>query len=67
MPGGYVGVDVFFTISGFLIFGIIRQQLDASTFSYRKLYTRRLLRLLPAMLVVTAATVAASLALLLLN
>jgi len=55
-PGGYVGVDVFFVISGFLITGLIRQEIDAGTFSLAHFYERRIRRLLPALIAVVLAT-----------
>jgi peptidoglycan/LPS O-acetylase OafA/YrhL len=64
-PGGFVGVDVFFVISGFLITGILVRDLDAGRFSYRDFYSRRIRRIIPAMLVVTAATCVAGTILLL--
>lgn len=61
IPGGYVGVDVFFVVSGFLITGLILRELDATgTLSLPTFYARRARRLLPAALVVIAATVIAS-------
>jgi len=47
-PGGYVGVDVFFVISGYLITGIIAKDLRAGTFSMLDFWVRRIRRILPA-------------------
>lgn len=58
VPGGYIGVDVFFVISGFLITSIIKKELDQGTFSFRSFWARRVRRILPAMIFVTAATLA---------
>ncbi|TAL61834.1 MAG: acyltransferase [Legionella sp.] len=55
-PSGFVGVDVFFVISGFLITTIIHQSLNQNTFSFMEFYNRRLWRLQPvfiALLIVT--------------
>ncbi|XOV81462.1 MAG: acyltransferase family protein [bacterium] len=58
--GGYVGVDVFFVISGFLITSIIFRDIQAQQFSYRQFYARRVRRLFPALFsVVLASCVAA--------
>jgi peptidoglycan/LPS O-acetylase OafA/YrhL len=59
LPGGFVGVDVFFVISGFLITGIIQRSVDDRTFSLVEFYARRLRRILPALLVVLVACLAA--------
>ena len=48
--GGYIGVDVFFTISGFLIIGSIVGQLEAGEFSALDFWQRRIRRLIPAIL-----------------
>lgn len=50
--GGFVGVDVFFVISGFLIIGHIIDQMRGSRFSLADFYARRVLRLLPLLLTV---------------
>ena len=52
--GGYVGVDVFFVISGFLITGILIRERSNGTFSFRAFYMRRIRRILPALIVVVA-------------
>jgi peptidoglycan/LPS O-acetylase OafA/YrhL len=53
--GGYVGVDIFFVISGYLITGLILNELDARTFSIAGFYERRARRILPALLTVMVA------------
>ena len=63
--GGYVGVDVFFVISGFLITGILLRELGADRFSLARFYERRLRRILPALLTVVAATLVACAAIML--
>jgi peptidoglycan/LPS O-acetylase OafA/YrhL len=55
--GGYVGVDVFFVISGFLITRIIADDLENGTFSMRSFYERRARRILPVLFFVMAACV----------
>ena len=57
-PGGYVGVDVFFVISGFLIINQIKDALEANRFSIVGFYSRRALRILPPFIVVLLATLA---------
>jgi peptidoglycan/LPS O-acetylase OafA/YrhL len=54
---GYVGVDVFFVISGYLITGIIHAEAKAGRFSFRDFYARRARRILPALLVTVLATI----------
>ncbi|MEN9362473.1 MAG: hypothetical protein RL095_4008 [Verrucomicrobiota bacterium] len=60
LPGGYLGVDIFFVISGFLITSILVKGWQSGDFTYRQFYLRRARRILPAMLVVTALTAFAS-------
>ena len=55
MPGGFIGVDVFFVVSGYLISGIILGALAANRFSYANFYARRIRRIFPALAVVLAA------------
>ncbi len=47
-PGGFLGVDMFFVISGFLMGGLIDNRLNAGTFTLRDFYARRVRRLFPA-------------------
>jgi hypothetical protein len=57
-PGGYVGVDVFFVISGFLITGLLLRELEKTgTLSLARFYSRRAKRLLPMTVVVLGAVV----------
>ena len=65
VSGGYVGVDVFFVLSGFLITGLLIRELDATgTISLAAFYARRARRLLPAVALLILVTVVASVALL---
>jgi peptidoglycan/LPS O-acetylase OafA/YrhL len=57
-PGGFIGVDVFFVISGFLITGIIARHLARRDFSVAAFYGRRIRRIFPALLLAVTATVA---------
>jgi peptidoglycan/LPS O-acetylase OafA/YrhL len=52
IKGGYVGVDVFFVISGFLISTILLKSLKRGDFSFLEFYSRRIKRIFPAMLLV---------------
>ena len=54
--GGFVGVDVFFVISGFLITSIIVGDLERGRFSLRRFYERRIRRIFPALFTVLAVT-----------
>ncbi|NHZ40067.1 acyltransferase family protein [Massilia aquatica] len=56
--GGFVGVDIFFVISGFLITSILLSQLEKGTFSIADFYVRRIRRIFPALTVVMLATLA---------
>lgn len=48
LPGGFLGVDIFFVISGYLIGGILFRELSTKTFSLKNFYLRRMRRILPA-------------------
>ena len=52
MPGGFIGVDIFFVISGYLISRIIFQHLDSGDFSFLDFYARRIRRIFPALLLI---------------
>jgi peptidoglycan/LPS O-acetylase OafA/YrhL len=56
--GGFIGVDVFFVISGYLISTIIFENLDRGTFSFTDFYMRRIKRIFPALLLVLVASYA---------
>jgi len=59
-PGGYVGVDIFFVISGYLISSIIMRESEQGNFSFLRFYERRIRRIFPALFVVLTATAIAS-------
>ncbi len=58
--GGYIGVDVFFVISGFLITRMIADDIAAGTFTIARFYERRVRRIFPALFVMMAVVAAAS-------
>lgn len=57
-PGGYVGVDVFFVISGYLIGLLILRECETGEFRFTRFWVRRIRRLFPALAVTLAATAA---------
>lgn len=54
LPGGFVGVDIFFVISGFLISSIIIKSTSEGTFTYKDFYIRRINRIFPTLSLVLA-------------
>ena len=54
-PGGFVGVDIFFVISGYLISRILFAELSAGAFSLREFYAKRIRRIFPALIAVMLA------------
>jgi peptidoglycan/LPS O-acetylase OafA/YrhL len=59
LPGGFLGVDVFFTISGYLICSIILREISQNEFSIWKFWRRRVRRLLPALMLMVACVLIA--------
>lgn len=55
LPGGFIGVDVFFVISGFLITGVLKGQCEQGRFSLLTFYERRVRRIIPALAFMLAA------------
>ena len=66
-PGGYVGVDIFFVISGFLITSLIVKEMETGTFSLVQFWARRARRIMPASLLLTLTVLVAGWFLLLPN
>jgi peptidoglycan/LPS O-acetylase OafA/YrhL len=61
LPGGFVGVDIFFVISGFLITShLVRELQETGKISLGKFYARRMVRLIPAATLVLVASVVAA-------
>jgi peptidoglycan/LPS O-acetylase OafA/YrhL len=58
VKGGFAGVDIFFTISGYLISSIVFSSLDRGSFSFIEFYSRRVKRIFPALIVVLMASAA---------
>lgn len=59
VTGGFIGVDVFFVISGYLITSLIVKELEAGEFTLVRFWARRIRRILPALVVVVLATLVA--------
>lgn len=57
LPGGFLGVDVFFVISGYLITSIIARQIEENRFTFKEFYTRRIKRILPLFFTVLLITI----------
>jgi peptidoglycan/LPS O-acetylase OafA/YrhL len=56
LPGGFIGVDIFFVVSGYLITQIILAELDSGSFNVASFYARRVRRIFPALIIVLIAT-----------
>jgi peptidoglycan/LPS O-acetylase OafA/YrhL len=56
LSGGFVGVDIFFVLSGYLITSIIQYEISNKSFSFTKFYQRRIARIFPVYFLVTIAT-----------
>lgn len=65
LSGGFIGVDIFFVISGFLITANMLREQESGAFSLASFYRRRVVRILPALVVMLAASLAVGCALLL--
>ena len=52
MVGGFIGVDIFFVISGYLISGIVIKEYKNNKFTYSNFYSRRIKRIYPALIIV---------------
>lgn len=56
LKGGFIGVDIFFVISGYLISGILIKECSLGSFSYTNFYARRIRRVFPALIIVLTTT-----------
>jgi len=56
ISGGFIGVDVFFVISGYLITGILIKEIQAKTYTLKSFYARRIKRIFPALALVLTVT-----------
>jgi peptidoglycan/LPS O-acetylase OafA/YrhL len=65
LPGGYLGVDLFFVLSGYLITAIIWREMQEGRFSIVRFYDRRIRRIMPALLLLLFVTTVVSVAVLL--
>ena len=59
LPGGFVGVDVFFVISGYLISSIILKEHSSNSFTFHHFWMRRIRRIMPALLLMLLASLIA--------
>jgi peptidoglycan/LPS O-acetylase OafA/YrhL len=59
VPGGFIGVDIFFVISGYLISSILLDDLSNHRFSIHRFYSRRIKRIFPALIAVLAVSIMA--------
>ena len=57
LPSGFIGVDIFFVISGFIITSVIYPQMQAKTFSFNLFYVKRIKRILPLFYLVALFTI----------
>ena len=56
LPGGFLGVDIFFVISGYLITSVVLRDCEEGRFRFGRFYQRRIARLLPAFFAAAVAT-----------
>jgi len=67
LPGGFVGVDIFFVISGFLITSIIYREMLSGKFSFIEFYKRRIKRIMPVFFLCITVTMVIGLSIITLN